>query len=365
VFPRHRLDIGATDLWFALRATFGRTDPAQAAAELLRTAGLERCGLVCLSVRSAWDLLLGVLDWPPGSEVLVSAITHPGMVAILRAHGLQAVPVDLDLDTLAPSVAALEAARTDRTRGVLVAHLFGGRLDLDPLLGFARRHDLLLVEDGAQAFTGLASLVPSGADASLFSFGLIKTASAAGGALMMVADPTLLARLRTAHAHWPRQRARSYAAKLAKTAGLALFNEPWRFAVLQRACRAARIDLDGMINAATRSFAAGPAMLAKIRAGRRPGWWPCCTAGSAASTPTGSPPGRRWARSWPPGFRARTATRASGCTGVRTGCSRSPRPTPTGSSPSCAAAAWTPARGPATSLRSPPRMAGCHPGRPS
>jgi len=268
VFPRHRLDIGATDLWFALRATFGRTDPAQAAAELLRTAGLERCGLVCLSVRSAWDLLLGVLDWPPGSEVLVSAITHPGMVAILRAHGLQVVPVDLDLDTLAPSVAALEAARTDRTRGVLVAHLFGGRLDLDPLLGFARRHDLLLVEDGAQAFTGLASLVPSGADASLFSFGLIKTASAAGGALMTVADPTLLARLRTAHAHWPRQRARSYAAKLAKTAGLALFNEPWRFAVLQRACRAARIDLDGMINAATRSFAAGPAMLAKIR--RRP-----------------------------------------------------------------------------------------------
>ncbi len=186
MFPRHRLDIGAADLWFGLRATVGRTDPDRAEAELLGRAGIADRGLVCLSVRSAWDLLLGVLDWPPDSEVLVSAITHPGMVAILQAHGLRAVPVDLDLDTLAPSVAALEAARTERTRGLLVAHLFGGRVDLAPVRRVARRHGLLLVEDSAQAFTGLASLAPSGADVSLFSFGLIKTASAAGGAVMTV-----------------------------------------------------------------------------------------------------------------------------------------------------------------------------------
>ena len=59
---------------------------------------------MCLSVRSAWDLLLHVLAWPAGSEVIVSAITHPDMITILRAHGLVPVPVDVDLDTLAPSV---------------------------------------------------------------------------------------------------------------------------------------------------------------------------------------------------------------------------------------------------------------------
>ena len=268
MFPRHRLDIGAADLWFGIRATVGRTDPRRAEAELLRTAGIASRGLVCLSVRSAWDLLLGVLDWPPGSEVLVSAITHPGMVIILRAHGLRAVPVDLDPDTLAPSIAALEAACTERTRGLLVAHLLGGRLDIAPLLGFARRHGLRLVEDSAQAFTGLASLAPSGADVSMFSFGLIKTATAAGGAVMTVADPELLARLRAAHRRWPRQRTRSYLAKLAKTAALAVFNDPRRFGLLHHVCRGARIDLDGMINASTRSFAGGAAMLVKIR--RRP-----------------------------------------------------------------------------------------------
>lgn len=268
MFPRHRLDIDAADLRFGLRHTLGRADPDRAEAELLATAGIAGRGLVCLSVRSAWDLVLGVLDWPPGSEVLVSAITHPGMAAILRARGLRAVPVDVDLDTLAPSVAALEAARTERTRGLLVAHLFGGRLDLAPLLDFARRHRLLLVEDSAQAYTGRASLAPTGADVSLFSFGLIKTASAAGGAIMTVADPALLGRLRAAQRLWPRQGARAYAAKLAKTAALALCNDPRRFELVEQVSRAAGLDLDGTINAATRSFAGGADMLAKIR--RRP-----------------------------------------------------------------------------------------------
>ena len=268
MFPRHRLDVGAADLWFGLRSLVGRPDPDRAETELLQTAGIADRGLVALSVRSAWDLLLGVLDWPPGTEVLVSAVTHPGMAAILRAHGLRAVPVDLDLDTMAPSVAALEAARTERTRGLLVAHLFGGRLAIEPILRFARQHRLQLVEDSAQAFTGRADLAPSGADVSFFSFGLIKTASAAGGAIVTVADPALLTRLRAAHGRWRRQRPRAYAAKLARTAALVVFNDPRRFELLQRACRTMRLDLDGMINAATRSFAGGPEMLAKIR--RRP-----------------------------------------------------------------------------------------------
>lgn len=268
MYPRHRLDIGAADLRFGVRATWSGRDADREAAALLATAAATDRGLVALSVRSGWVLLLGVLGWDPGSEVLVSAITHPGMVAILREHGLRAVPVDLDPDTLAPSTGQLEAAVTERTRGLLVAHLFGGRLDLAPLLAFARRHDLMLVEDSAQAFTGLHSLAPSGADVSLFSFGLIKTASAAGGALLSVADPGLRDRLRAAHARWPEQPPAAYAGKLAKTAALAAFNDPRRFAVLQHTCRAARLDLDGLINRSTRSFAGGSAMLARIR--RRP-----------------------------------------------------------------------------------------------
>ena len=74
------------------------------------------------------------------------------MVRIIRGHGLRAVPVDIDPETLAPRPWMLEVALTPRTRVVLVAHLFGGRMDLGPVARFARERGLLLVEDCAQAF---------------------------------------------------------------------------------------------------------------------------------------------------------------------------------------------------------------------
>jgi perosamine synthetase len=268
VYPRHRLDLSGMDVLTGLRATLLPPDPAALDAAVLQAAGLTERGLVCLSVRSAWDLLLQVLAWPTGSEVIVSAITHPDMITIMQAHGLRAVPVDLDLATLAPRLEDLEQACTDRTRALLVVHLFGGRIDLRPVADFARRHDLLLVEDSAQAFTGTDSLASSEADVSMFSFGMIKTASAVGGALVSVGDAELRSSMRKEQDGWPAQRRLGYVVKLAKAGGLAVFNDPRRFGLLYRWSRRLAVDLDSMINTSTRSFAAGEELRARIR--RRP-----------------------------------------------------------------------------------------------
>ena len=91
---RHRLDIRFRDFAYALAACAW----AHSAERL--TTGLEAAwspggqGLACRSVRSGFHLLLSALDLPAGSEVLVSAITHPDMIRILEAHRLVAVPVD-------------------------------------------------------------------------------------------------------------------------------------------------------------------------------------------------------------------------------------------------------------------------------
>ena len=268
VYPRHRIDLAGGDVRTGLRATLLTPDPTSLEAAVLQTAGLTDHGLICLSVRSAWDLLLQVLAWPAGSEVIVSAITHPDMVTIAQGHGLRMVPVDLDLATLAPRVEDLERACTARTRAVLVVHLFGGRIDLAPVADFARRHDLMLIEDSAQAFTGTGSLAPSGADVSMFSFGMIKTASAVGGALAIVGDAELRSSMRKEQDSWPALPGIAYAVRLAKAGGLAVFNDPRRFGVLFRLCRRLGGDLDGMINTSTRSFAAGEELWARIR--RRP-----------------------------------------------------------------------------------------------
>src|SRR4051794_24310816 len=105
--PRHRLDISCADLVFALGAAVAARRRGREDRVLRAWAGGPR-GLVCLSVRTAFELLLDALALDRGDEVAVSAVTHPDMARILEAHGLRALPVDVDPATLAPDVHALQ-----------------------------------------------------------------------------------------------------------------------------------------------------------------------------------------------------------------------------------------------------------------
>jgi perosamine synthetase len=193
--------------------------------------------LVSLSVRSAFDLLLTALALPAGDEVLVSAVTHPDMVRIITLHGLRPVPVDIDPSTMAPDPHALGAGVTERSRAILVAHLFGARVDLDATVDTARRHRLFLIEDCAQSVEGPRDEGDPRADVSLFSFGFIKTATALGGALAWVRDPQLAEAMRAVQDAWPVQPRREYARRaLAGLVVLAL-SHPSAFGLAARSGR--------------------------------------------------------------------------------------------------------------------------------
>lgn len=217
--------------------------------------GAEDDGIATLSVRAGWDLLLATCGWPAGSEVLVSAITHPGMAVLVAEAGLVAVLVELDLDTLLPCPVALAAAVTRRTRAVLVAQLFGGSSDLAELAASCRERGLLLVEDAAQAWTGPATL-RSVADVTLVSFGLIKTATAAGGALVRVADPALLQRLHHGCSTWPVQKRAAYGRRLVRALALLVLTEPSVHGLLLTGCWLGGADLERVLDRLTRSAAA-------------------------------------------------------------------------------------------------------------
>src|SRR5262249_55618089 len=141
---------------------------------------------------------------PANSEVICSALNIPGMVAIARHHGLVPVPVDLDLETLAPDLDLMRQAITPRTRAIVIAHLYGNHVPLAPIVDLARRHGLLLIEDAAEVFDGSYRGHPD-ADVALFSFGPLKTATALAGGVLVARDPELLARLRLEHERWPVQ----------------------------------------------------------------------------------------------------------------------------------------------------------------
>jgi perosamine synthetase len=257
VYARHRLDLSPGDIFFGFCSTFLPSRRGRLESEVLGLCRLADGGLVCHSVRSGWDLWLGLQGFRAGDEVLVSAVTHPDMVRIIEGHGLRAVPVDIDPRTLAPLPSALEAALTPRTRVVLVAHLFGGRMDLGGVAGFAGEHRLILVEDCAQAFVGPEQVGKDAADVSMYSFGTLKTSTALGGALLRVRDPAVLCKMRRARARYPVQRRAAYARKLLISLGLIAVTRPRPYGLLARTCVRAGADLDALVNRAVRAFPPG------------------------------------------------------------------------------------------------------------
>jgi dTDP-4-amino-4,6-dideoxygalactose transaminase len=254
MFAPKRLDLGWTDLLAGLLGCVTARDREHLAARLERQWSPVGDAIACLSVRTGFDLYLSALDLPRGAEVLVSAITIPHMVRIIEDHGLVPVPIDLDMQRLAVRTTALERAVTPATRAVVVAHLFGSRMPLEPIVAFARARGLLLIEDCAQAYAGPEYTGHAAADVSLFSFGTIKTATALGGALVRIRDRRRLEDMRRQQGSFPVQARAAYARRLLKMALLKGLTMPAPYGVFVRACRLAGIDHDALAHGAVRGF---------------------------------------------------------------------------------------------------------------
>jgi len=93
------------------------------------------------------------LDRPvkPGDEVITVAAGFPTTVNPIIQAGCVPVFVDVDLATLNIDVSLLEAARSDRTRAVMIAHTLGNPFDIDSVVAFCKKHKLYLVEDNCDA----------------------------------------------------------------------------------------------------------------------------------------------------------------------------------------------------------------------
>jgi perosamine synthetase len=246
VYPRHRLDLQPRHLAYAATACVWARDGEGLARSI--ESHLPEGALVCFSVRSAFELLLDELDFPHGSEILMSAITHPDMARIVERHRLVPVPVDLDLDTLQPRPELLRRALSPRAKAVVVAHLFGSRVDLTEIAAVCRENDLVLIEDSAQALRGPRDSGDVRSDAALFSFGSIKTAPALGGAIAYVRDPQLLERMRLGQKPWPMQGRAEYAQRVIRFAGLLALGQPFVYELFFRGGRRLGLDIDALVN---------------------------------------------------------------------------------------------------------------------
>jgi dTDP-4-amino-4,6-dideoxygalactose transaminase len=174
------------------------------------------------------------------------------------------VPVDLDMRTLTVDPESLARAVTPRSRAILVAHLFGSRMPLEPVLSAAREHGLFVIEDCAQAYCGDGYRGHSECDVSLFSFGPIKTATALAGGLITFRDRSLRDRVEERQASWPVQGRGRFLTRIGKYSFLKLLSYRPVFSLFYRGCRLAGASHDAIISGSVRGFA-GPGFFGRIR----------------------------------------------------------------------------------------------------
>jgi dTDP-4-amino-4,6-dideoxygalactose transaminase len=255
--PRLRLDICWADLAAALASS--NAD----ARSLIAQSWPERKSVAFLSERTAYDAALQALVLSPGDEIVMSAVNIESMADIARAHGARLIPVDIDLGTLAPDSKDVLGAIGPRTRLVLIAHLYGARVDMSQYEA-VKRSGVLLAEDCAQGWGG-GYRGATCADISFFSFGPIKRRTALGGGVAVFADSSLAERCAAIEASYQQLSESWYLRRLAKFAALKMGSIPWVYGVIFAAVQALTGDAEHVIGAAARGFPPGD-LLRRLRA---------------------------------------------------------------------------------------------------
>ena len=163
--------------------------------------------------RMAFYYILRALAMPRGSEVIFPALTFWAVPEIARRAGLKPVFVDVDPLSFNLDPNKIESAVTERTRAIVPTHLYGRPCDMSEIIPIAEKHDLLVIEDCAQAVGARyrGRLVGTFGAASFFSFQMLKGINTYGGGMAMTNDRQLASRVREQVASEPPQGAEDLA----------------------------------------------------------------------------------------------------------------------------------------------------------
>lgn len=156
--------------------------------------GVEHC-IGCGNGLDALMLALKALGVGAGDEVLVPSNTYIATALAVTYTGATPVFVEPDIRTYNIDPMRLEAALTERTKAVMPVHLYGQSCDMGPIMAFAKKHDLYVVEDCAQAHgaTYNGKKIGTFGDAAGFSFYPGKNLGALGDAGATVTNNKTLA----------------------------------------------------------------------------------------------------------------------------------------------------------------------------
>ena len=169
--------------------------------ESFEKAFADYCGTkFCIGVGNGLDALmlsLKALGVKEGDEVIVPANTYIATALAVTYAGAKPVLVDPRIDTFNIDCSKIEKVITPRTVGIIPVHLYGQACEMDKIMMIAKKHNLWVVEDCAQAHGALynGKMVGTFGDASGFSFYPGKNLGALGDAGAVITNSGVLAHL--------------------------------------------------------------------------------------------------------------------------------------------------------------------------
>ena len=135
-------------------ASFINGKPVQEFAKHLAEYLGAKHVIPCANGTDALQIAMMALGLQPGDEIITPSFTYIATVEVVALLRLTPVFVEVDPKTFCIDPAAIEAAITPKTKAIVPVHLYGLTSDMETILAIAKKHNLFVIEDNAQAIGG-------------------------------------------------------------------------------------------------------------------------------------------------------------------------------------------------------------------
>ena len=176
----------------------------------LETLLADRVGVqhaaACASGSAALHTAVAAFDPEPGDEIITTSVTDMGAISAILYQGAIPVFADVDPVTLNVTVETIADRISERTRAIVVTHLFGNPCDMDPIMSLADGRDIPVIEDAAQAYDADSRGRPVGSMGAVgcFSAQQGKHITSGEGGIVVTNDDALDRRMRVfINKAWP------------------------------------------------------------------------------------------------------------------------------------------------------------------
>jgi perosamine synthetase len=180
--------------WISSEGPFVKKFEEEFALKTQRKHGIAVC-----NGTAALEIAIEALGISKGDEVIMPAFTIISCASAIIKSGAIPVLVDSDLETWNMDVNQIEAKITAKTKAIMVVHIYGLTVDMDPVFAIAKKYGLKIIEDAAEAHGQTYKGKPCGSfgDVSVFSFYPNKLITTGEGGMVLTNDDALAEHLRS------------------------------------------------------------------------------------------------------------------------------------------------------------------------